>query len=106
MIPRNERAKQFMPFDAMKGLKEALEDRLERHTRVEKQDILEDKAEEISEVLMKLERGMVVSVTYYKAFHYKEAEGEVIKIDSIYKYFILNEEKIFFNDIYEIKITD
>ena len=39
---RQERAKQFMPFDAMKGLQEALRDRAERHTRVERHDISDE----------------------------------------------------------------
>ena len=34
-----------MAFDAMKGLQEALRDREERHSRVEKHDISEEQAE-------------------------------------------------------------
>ena len=41
-MTQGDRAKQFMPFDAMKGLKEALRDREERHSRVEKRDLSED----------------------------------------------------------------
>lgn len=102
MMRREERAKQFMPFDALKGLKEALEDRLERHTRVQKEEVLEDKAQEISETISKLERGMEISVTYYKAFHYRTIEGQAVKIDKVYKYLQIGEERVFFNDIYEI----
>lgn len=36
MITRKERAKQFMPFDAMKGLQEALRRQEEIFSRVEK----------------------------------------------------------------------
>ena len=42
MMMREERAKQFAPFDAMKGLQEALRDREERHSRVEKLEISEE----------------------------------------------------------------
>ena len=42
MMTRQERAKQFMPFDAMKGLKEALAIREERHNRVENRELSED----------------------------------------------------------------
>lgn len=41
-MTRQQRAKQFMPFDAMKGLKEALAEREERHSRVEKRELSED----------------------------------------------------------------
>ena len=37
-----ERAKQFMPFDALKGLKEALKEKEERRTRVDKKQITEE----------------------------------------------------------------
>lgn len=48
-----ERAKQFAPFDAMKGLQEALRDREERHARVERHDISEEDIERNSSVLAK-----------------------------------------------------
>lgn len=41
-MTRAERAKIFSPFDAMKGLQEALRDREERHLRVERHDISEE----------------------------------------------------------------
>ena len=41
-MTRAERAKQFAPFDAMKGLNEALRDREERHMRVDKHEISEE----------------------------------------------------------------
>lgn len=43
-MTRAERAKIFSPFDAMKGLQEALRDREERHLRVERLDISEEQA--------------------------------------------------------------
>ena len=52
-----ERAKQFAPFDAMKGLQEALRDREERHARVERHDISEEDIERNSSVLAKLTKG-------------------------------------------------
>ena len=42
MMTQAERAKQFAPFDAMKGLQEALRDREERHARVERHEISEE----------------------------------------------------------------
>ena len=48
---REDRAKQFMPFDAMKGLQEALRDREERHSRVPKHEVSEKIAEKISQII-------------------------------------------------------
>ena len=39
---RQDRAKQFMPFDALKGLQEALRVREERRSRIEKKSLSED----------------------------------------------------------------
>ena len=56
-MTRAERAKIFSPFDAMKGLQEALRDREERHLRVERHDISEEQAEHNSRIFLKLRRG-------------------------------------------------
>ena len=55
MMMREQRAKQFMPFDAMKGLAEALRDREERHSRVQKHGVSEEDQAQISETLCKVE---------------------------------------------------
>ena len=46
-----------MPFDAMKGLQEALRDREERHSRVERHGISEEEQEALSNVLNRLSKG-------------------------------------------------
>ena len=55
MMTREARAKQFMPFDAMKGLQEALRDREERHTRVQRRELSGDELEENRRTLARLE---------------------------------------------------
>ena len=106
MMMREERAKQFVPFDAMKGLQEALRDREERHSRVERHDISEEQMEKNSEVLSLLTKGSVVKVNCYRAFHDVTVTGTVSMIDTIFKYLILGSEKYMFCDIYEIEILD
>ena len=91
-MTRQERAKQFMAFDAMKGLSEALRDREERHLRVEKHDISG--------------RGMRVRMEYYRAFHDIVGEGTVTEISIPFKYLKLDGEKVLFEDIYKIEIID
>ena len=54
MMTLQERAKQFAPFDAMKGLQEALRDREERYSRVDKHDISDEAIEANSTVISKL----------------------------------------------------
>ena len=106
MMTRADRAKQFAPFDAMKGLKEAMRDREERHTRVEKHEISEEMIENISKVIARLERGMKVQISCYSAFHDVIKQGAVTDVNLSYKYLKLGDEKIWFKDIYTIRITD
>ncbi len=95
-----------MPFDAMKGLQEALRDREERHSRVERRELSEEETERLSRSLAKLCRGMKVAVNCYYAFHDVVKEGTVTAVDTIFRYIRLNDEKIFFDDIYSIEVID
>ena len=106
MMTRDERANQFGSFDAMKGLQEALKDREERHQRVEKLEISEEMKDANSKVLVRVERGTKVEVYYYRAFHNVTRSGTVKNIDHTFKYLILEDERIWFDDIYSIKVLD
>ena len=68
------RAAQFLPFDALKGLTEEIQSRIEKLTRVERKEISDERKEEISSVLCKLEKDMVINLTFYSAGHYYEVE--------------------------------
>ena len=103
MMTRQERAKQFMPFDAMKGLQEALRDREEKYSRVERRERGEDALTLLSSEITRLERGDRVKILYYHSFHEVEKTGLVEKIDMVYRYIIVAGEKIVFDDIYEMK---
>ncbi len=105
-MTRAERAKIFAPFDAMKGLQEALRDREERHCRVERHEISEEQQEHNSEVFAKLTKGMRVQLDYYSAFHDVTGSGTVTEISTVFRYLKLGTEKIFFCDIYDIEIKD
>ena len=102
---REQRAKQFMPYDAMKGLAEALRDREERHSRTTRHGVSEDAQERIRDALCRMEKGSRVSVSHYARFHDVETEGTVTEINRAYRFFRLNEEKILFEDLYDIRIT-
>ncbi len=105
MIPI-ERAKQFMPFDAMKGLNEALREREEKHLRVEKRELSEEAAARLSSAINKVSKGTEVWAEYYRAFHEVTLQGKISKIDTVYKYLIIGEERIYFDDLYKLKIID
>lgn len=106
MMTREQRAKQFMPFDAMKGLQEALRDREERHSRVERHEISEEDQEANSIVLSKISNGSKVRISYYCHFHDVVRSGTVTGLSYAYRFLKMDEEKIFFDDIYNITIID
>ena len=101
-MTREQRAKQFMPFDAMKGLQEALRDREERHARVERHGISEEEQEALSAVLNRLSKGDKIRISYYSHFHDVEKAGTVTAVYYAYRFLKVDEEKIVFDDVYGI----
>lgn len=102
-MTQQERAKLFMPFDAMKGLKEELRRREERHTRVPKAELSEESLEELSEMLVSLDIGTEVAIKHYRGGHYWITLGQVQKLDFVHKFLTVSDEKIRFDDIYSIE---
>ena len=101
---RQERAKQFMPFDAMKGLQEALRDREERHTRVERHDISDEALAANNALLLRLEKGDAVEIDCWHGFHDVTLKGRVTELSPTGKFLKLGEERVFFEDIYSIRL--
>ena len=109
MVSRVERAKQFLPFDALKGLQEALREREKQLEFVEKVELSDEEIEKLSEKLQMIEIGSWVRVKYYCNKMYEEICGKVKVVDSIKKKLIIvvgNESlEIRFCDIFNLKET-
>lgn len=97
---RIDRAKQFLPFDALKGLREELEKREKEYAKCEKRELSEYEAEKLNEKIKKI-NDCFVKIKYYKNGEYVTVSGTV-KVNYSYRYLFVNEEKIFFSDILEI----
>ena len=97
------RAAQFAPFDALKGLQEALREKEEKHSRVEKIEITEEMAERLSLKTRKLEKGQKVKTTFYNNGHYIDLHGKVTEINQPLKYLKLDNIKIYFEDLVAIE---
>lgn len=96
-----ERAKQFLPFDSLKGFREALRKKEEEY--VDKIELSEEMQEQLSKKLVKIEKGMQINITYYNR-KYIHKQGIVKRINYKEKTIVLEDEtKIFFDDIYEIE---
>lgn len=102
MVGRVDRAKLFVPFDALKGLQEILREK-EREVE-ERKELSEESLMELQEELNKVEIGSTVFIKYYKNKKYIDITGVVRKINFVKKKIIINED-IMINmcDIIELK---
>ena len=74
-MTRENRAKQFAPFDALKGLHDALKLKEYQHEKIVKGEMSEEKARELSKMIISLEKGDVLKVVYFEDNHNKEIVG-------------------------------
>ena len=100
---RQERAKQFMAFDALKGLQEEL--RKKEIEYEQKKEISEWALEELEDEFRKINLGEEVQVKYYKDGKYKTIIGIVKKINYVKKEIEINEEIINVNDVIDLSIV-
>lgn len=86
-MTRASRAKQFLPFDALPGFKEALKEKeIKKEAKIE---LAEDSLQELERKLNELEKGSIIKLIYYKNNRYIETIGTVAKIDYMRKKIIL-----------------
>lgn len=99
---RLDRAKQFMPFDALKGFREAIR---EKEKIIENKNIIdEDNSNNINNILNKLKVGLRVEITYYYEYHYITKTIDIKKLSFQSGKIILNNNIINFDDLKDIKI--
>lgn len=97
----NDRARQFLPFDALKGLREAIRIKEIEHERILKRDIDPDKAAKISNILISLEKDSKGKVIYFEEGFYYELNG-VIKLDIEKQSLIIDKKEILLENIFDI----
>ena len=98
------RAKQFLPFDALKGLQEALREKEVEHE--EKIELSEETLSELNNSFNKNEKGSKVKIKFYKNGQYIEISGIVTNVDYIKKKIQIDkEENIRVPDIISIFIV-
>ena len=89
-MTRASRAKQFLPFDALSGFKEALKEKeIKKEAKIE---LSEDSLQELENKLNELEKGSIIKLTYYKNNRYIETIGIITKIDYLRKKIILSHD--------------
>ena len=97
------RAKQFSPFAAIRGLQDALEKK--ERIIVEKIELSEEMAEELDRKMQQLEKGRIATVVYFAGDNYLKKTGIVARIDKSSQVLQIVDTKIDFEDILDIEYT-
>ena len=99
------RAKQFLPFDALKGLQEALQEKEIEYE--DRKELSEEALNDLDNILNRIEIGDIITIKYYKSRRYSEVNGKITKIDYIKKKIqIDNEKNINMVDIVNLEIKE
>lgn len=98
-MPRSRRAKQFQPFDALRGLKEAIA--AKEKVPTPRRHLSEDSIAEIDKVLNSLRKGQIVTVVYYGVYEqdYLQLTGPVMKVDPYWNNLQIGNTTIEFSEI-------
>ncbi len=101
-IKKADRARQFMPFAALTGYYEVIKQR--EKIIEQRKELSEDEAEILSDKLNKVQKGMLITLTYYKEDCYEILTGLVSNIDPIYRTITIVKTKIAIDDVCDIRI--
>ncbi|MDW7662691.1 MAG: YolD-like family protein [Bacillota bacterium] len=82
-MPISVRAKQFLPFAAVKGLNEALEQK--EKVILSKTEMSEELALELNEKIYNVKKGSIVTITFFCCDDFVTLTGTVQQIDSAYR---------------------
>ena len=100
-MDRAERAKQFMPFDALKGFREALEEK--ERIVVPKRELSEEQKEELNLKMRQVRKGDIITVEYFHDGEYVQVTGMVSGIDEVGRVIKIVNTKIEMEDIVEVR---
>lgn len=94
------RAKQFMPFAALKGYEAAL--RAKEKIVVPKMELSEEKKEELNRKMQQIHKNDMITVVYFSKGEYLQMEGLVSRVDITVKVLKVVNTRIAFSDIYDL----
>ena len=98
---RADRAKQFMPFAALRGFEELVEEIA--RARESKRELLDDHMAELDAALQRLAPDDVVTVRHYKNEAYLETTGNLLEIREIERELVVDGTAISIDDVFDIK---
>ena len=99
-----QRAKQFMPFAALKGFEERLAAVAKYRER--RKVLSDDQLQELDQQWLKLEEGNLVRIVYYYQDTHQSTEGIVQKIDEPRHVILVQNLKIRLSNIMSLEILE
>lgn len=104
MNDKASRAKQFLPFAALKGYYEEIR---ERSRVIEpRRERTDDENNHLSETINQLKKGMMVKIKYYHEDAYETLEGLITHIDLTFRTVTIVKTKLALDDLYEISSNE
>lgn len=100
-MDRQNRARQFMPFDALKGFREALREK--ERILVPRRELSEEQKEELDFRCKQICKKDMLTVEYFQDGEYVQVTGMVSKIDETGKILQVVDTKIPFEDITDLR---
>ena len=100
---REERARIFMPFDAITGFKEALKEKEKEH--IARKELSDEVNEELSMKIKAMDINKIIEITYYDGDKYTKVKGKVNKIDKLNRRMIIDSKEINLFDVIGIEIV-
>lgn len=94
------RAKQFQPFDALKGFREEIIRR--NKIIVSKKELTDDDIDELNNIFREINKGDIIEVIYYSDGEYIKKTGMITNIDCINRILKIVKTNIKFDDIFKI----
>ena len=99
--PHSDRARQFMPFSALKGYHEMAASK--EFVPESRREMTEERAGELSQTMACLQKGDMVSVIHYENGAYVETVGAVSEVVEAYRLLRVVRKPIAFTDVWEIE---
>ncbi len=100
-IDPEDRARQFMPFAALRGYYDLV--RMQERRVEPRHELTEEEARELSTRVVCLRKGDMVRVVYYNVDAYEELTGVLTGVDTTFRTLTVVRRKIAFDDIRSIE---
>ena len=100
----DKRAAQFLPFQAVKGLDEAL--LAKEKIKVPKIELSDEMAEELNKKMHNIKKGSIITCIYFCKGEYLKMTGMVARFDEVARILRIVNTKIAFDDILDISFPE